>query len=210
MTDPKIKPQARLEIYEGMKVETVKQKGSQGQKMMVSLFDSNWDGTLDKNEAALFNSYNFTTEKGKITMYENNEDGTRNITELKYDNFEKDVLNLHEGTPLNKPGSYNFENDKGERCFYGASMNAEKTSIDMVTGKVTVENADSGAIWANNIDITVKNANIDQISTTNANLKLENTKNTLGFWDIATTVYTDGKSTIKADANSKYETEIEE
>ena len=56
MTNPKVQPQARLEIYEGITVETVKQKGSDGQKMMVSLFDQNRDGVLDEREAAYFNS----------------------------------------------------------------------------------------------------------------------------------------------------------
>lgn len=210
MTNPKVQTQARLEIYEGMKVETVKQKGSQGQKMMVSLFDDNNDGTLDKKEAALFNRYNFTTEKGKITMYKNNEDGTRYITELKYDNFEKDVLCQNKGKALNSPHHFSFENNKGERCSYESFMSAEKTSIDMVTGKVTVENADGDHIVANNIDLTVKNSDIYAIDASNTDLKLENVKRTEGFWDVATTVYTDGKSTIKADANSKYETEIVE
>lgn len=35
---------------------------------MVSLFDKNQDGKLDKQEAEHFNNYRFKTEEGKIRM----------------------------------------------------------------------------------------------------------------------------------------------
>lgn len=209
MTNPKVQPQARLEIYEGITVETVKQKGSDGQKMMVSLFDQNRDGVLDEREAAYFNSCNFKVEEGKITMYENKNDGTKNILELKYDNFEEDILNEYNGHPLNSPHHFNFKNNKGESCAFAKLAQATKTCIDMITGKVTIEGVKEGDTWigANNVDLTVKNSDINEIKISGGSLKLENTKDETILWDRETTIVTDGKTTIEADKNSKYKIE---
>ena len=49
MTNPQIKTQAKLHIYDGISVETVKQQGSDGQKIAVPLFDTNGNGKADTN-----------------------------------------------------------------------------------------------------------------------------------------------------------------
>ena len=91
--------QERIQAYAGMSVETVKAQGSEGQKLMVSLFDKNQDGKLDKQEAEHFNNYRFKTEEGRIKMTDIN-DGSE--LELIYDNFEEDVLHTYNGKPLNR------------------------------------------------------------------------------------------------------------
>lgn len=106
--------QERVQAYAGMSVETVKAQGSEGQKLMVSLFDKNQDGKLDKQEAEHFNNYRFKTEEGKIRMTNIN-NGTE--LELIYDNFEEDVLHLYKGKPLNRLNSYLFKNEAGELFF---------------------------------------------------------------------------------------------
>ena len=103
--------QERVQAYAGMSVETVKAQGSEGQKLMVSLFDKNQDGKLDKQEAEHFNNYRFKTEEGKIRMTNIN-NGTE--LELIYDNFEEDVLHLYKGKPLNRLNSYLFKNEAGD------------------------------------------------------------------------------------------------
>ena len=74
--------QERVQAYAGMSVETVKAQGSEGQKLMVSLFDKNQDGKLDKQEAEHFNNYRFKTEEGKIRMTNIN-NGNLYMTTLK-------------------------------------------------------------------------------------------------------------------------------
>ena len=70
----------RIQIYEGMEVATVKKKGSDGQKLMASLFDTNGDGIYSKGEAAYFNKHDFKTENGKITVILNESDGSKKTT----------------------------------------------------------------------------------------------------------------------------------
>ncbi len=200
--------QERIQTHAGMSVETVKRNGSEGQKLMVMLFDSNRDGILDKREAEHFNRYRFTTEEGKISMT-NIENG--DVLELKYDNFEEDVLHLYKGEPLNYPHDFTFKNKDGKSCYFSKLTRAAKTVIDMVTGKVTIEGAKPAGmrcpsnIYGRNIELTVKDSDVEEISITNSKLNLENTKDEGIIFDSATKVQTDEKSTIKADTDSKYE-----
>ena len=200
--------QERVQAYAGMSVETVKAQGSEGQKLMVSLFDKNQDGKLDKQEAEHFNNYRFKTEEGKIRMTNIN-NGTE--LELIYDNFEEDVLQLYKGKPLNRLNSYLFKNEAGENCYFSKLTGAVKTVIDMVTGKVAIEEAKPAGIrcgsslWGNNIELSVKDSDVNEININNGTLELENTKNRGLIFDSATKVKTDGKSTIKADKDSEYD-----
>ena len=200
--------QERIQAYAGMSVETVKAQGSEGQKLMVSLFDKNQDGKLDKQEAEHFNNYRFKTEEGRIKMTDIN-DGSE--LELIYDNFEEDVLHTYNGKPLNRLHNYLFKNKAGEDCYFAKLTGAVKTVIDMVNGKVTVEGAkpsgigSGSSLWGNNIELTVKNSDVEEIHIKNGSLKLENTKDKGLIFDSAVKVETDGKSTIKADKESDYD-----
>ncbi len=200
--------QERIQAYAGMSVETVKAQGSEGQKLMVSLFDKNQDGKLDKQEAEHFNNYRFKTEEGRIKMTDIN-DGSE--LELIYDNFEEDVLHTYNGKPLNRLHHYLFKNKAGEGCYFAKLTGAVKTVIDMVNGKVSVEGAKPSGIgsvsslWGNNIELTVKNSDVEEIHIKNGSLKLENTKDKGLIFDSAVKVETDGKSTIKADKESDYD-----
>ena len=202
MTQPQVKPQARVQIYEGMSVETVKRNGSDGQKLMASLFDLDKDGKYDAAEAEAFNNCNFKTEKGKITMYNRSGYGPE-VTELKYDDYDKDIAQ-------NEPDIFNFKNDKGEDCYFASMGNFIKVVIDMIKGKVHVEGGENGALYMNNVELTVKNSDLETISTTNSKINLQNVKDEGLLWDSATEVETDGKSIINADADSKIEIKPEE
>lgn len=205
MTQPQVKPQARVQIYEGMTVEAVKKNGSEGQKLMAPLFDLNQDGRYDANEAEQFNSYNFTTEKGKITLYENNNDGSRQITEIKYDNFEEDVLCMYEGEPLNALDRFLFKNDKGEDCYFAKFAKYTKAVIDMIKGTAQVENAKGSYILGNGIELTIKDSDLEKIRLYNGKLNLQNVKDKGLIWDSATQIDADGKTIVEADAESKVE-----
>ena len=63
MTNPQIKTQAKLHIYDGISVETVKQQGSDGQKIAVPLFDTDGNGKLEGREADRMNRCTFKSEK---------------------------------------------------------------------------------------------------------------------------------------------------
>ena len=189
----------------GMNVETVKKNGSDGQKLMAPLFDRNQDGVYDKNEAELFNKYRFKTEDGKITLFRYYNDGSRQITEIKYDNFEEDVLSMYNGEPLNQLHRFNFKNDKGEDCFFSSLAKYTKAVIDMVKGTVHVENADGGSIRGNNVELTLKDSDLEEVSIRNGSLNLGNMKNATLLWDSATRVSADGNSIINADENSNIE-----
>ena len=68
MTNPQIKTQAKLHIYDGISVETVKQQGSDGQKIAVPLFDTNGNGKLEGMEVDRMNRCTFKSEKNKVKI----------------------------------------------------------------------------------------------------------------------------------------------
>lgn len=208
MTQPQVKTQPRVQVYEGMSVEAVKKNGSDGQKLMAPLFDEDGDGKFNKYEAELFNSCNFKVEKGKITIYNRSGYGTE-ITELKYDNYEKDILSPDtSGQTTNELGYYHFENDKGEECWFSCLGRYAKVVIDMIKGKVHVEGSNTGsAISLNgaNIELTVKNSDLEEINAYGGKIKLQNVKDKGLIWDSATKITTDGKTLVEADADSDIE-----
>lgn len=63
MTNQQIKPQAKLNLYEGISVETVKQQGSDGQKIAVPLFDTDGNGKIEGRELDRMNRCTFKSEK---------------------------------------------------------------------------------------------------------------------------------------------------
>ena len=79
----------------------------------------------------------------------------------------------------------------------------------MSNAKVTVQGAE-GSLYARDIELSVKDSDIEKISIDGGKLKLENVKDEGLLWDSATEVKSDGKTVISADANSKYEVSKEE
>ena len=212
MTAPQVKTQPRVQIYEGMSVETVRKSGSEGQKLMAPLFDTDQDGKFDKYEAEAFNNCNFKTGKGKITIYNRSGYGAE-ITELKYDNYEEDILcSGEQGEVYNEPSMFNFKNDKGEDCYFSSMGKFTKVVIDMIKGKVHVEGGNQAAfgLYTNNIELTAKNSDLEHISASNSKINLQNVKNKGLLWDSATEVETDGKTTVNADENSKVDVKAKE
>lgn len=211
MTQPQVKPKARIAIHPGMTVETVKKNGSEGQKLMAPLFDIDKNGKYDDSEAMNFDSYTFKTEPGKITMCNDGCVGPE-IIELKYDNFEKDVLCKHKDTVLNDVDSFRFVNDKGEKCYFAHIGDFEKIAIDMIKGKVHVEGGgkEASGLYGDNIELTVKDSDLKKIDISGSKVNLQNVKDEGLLWDSATKITTDGNTIIEADSASKFEVSEEE
>ena len=53
---PRIKTQTKVQAYEGIGLQTIQQKGSDGQKIMAPLFDVDGNGKLEGNEVKRFNN----------------------------------------------------------------------------------------------------------------------------------------------------------
>ena len=68
MTNPQIKTQAKLHIYDGISVETVKQQGSDGQKIAVPLFDTDGNGKLEGMEVDRMNRCTLKSEKNIFSV----------------------------------------------------------------------------------------------------------------------------------------------
>ena len=81
-------------------------------------------------------------------------------------------------------------------------MESIKRTIDLVNGKVTVEGA-KGNLYGRNIDLTVKNSDIDKIGINGGKVKLQNVKDKGLIHDSATEIKTDSKTIVNADTNSK-------
>lgn len=205
MTQPQIKTEPRINAYEGMKVETVKQQGSTGQKIAVSLFDENRNGILEKDEAELFNNYNFTAKKNEITMYDKANDRT---LQIKYNSLDE-LYDMYKGKPLNCLsnfffGKYMKNGQQYTKHSFGRVADYKKITIDMPNAKVNVEGA-SGSLYGRNIDLTVSNSDCDEIYMNGGTLNLKNVKDEGLLWDSSTDVKTDGKTKVEKDANTKAE-----
>ena len=172
MSNPQIKTQARIEAYEGIELKTIKQKGSDGQKLMAPLFDTDGNGKLEGYEVEAFNNCRFKAEPGKVTVFDKYYE-TPNITEIKYgkDGFQGEYQ------------SYQFAL-RNKKHYFSILGNPDATGgmitkVDLTKGKVTVENADPNyprgyEMWANNVDLTVKNSQVSSIDIYGGSLKLEN------------------------------------
>ena len=206
MTNPQIKTQAKLHIYNGISVETVKQQGSDGQKIAVPLFDTNGNGKLEGMEADRMNRCTFKSEKNKLTIFENKGKDKREITEIKYNNTD-DLYAMCDGHALNNLDMFNFgqytkNGEKWFKNYFGSAANCAKRTIDLIHGKVTVEGA-KGDLFGRNIDLTVKNSDISEIGINGGKVKLQNVKDKGLIYDSATEIRTNGKTAVHADTNSK-------
>lgn len=213
MTNPQVKPEARVQIYEGMTVENVKRKGSTGQKITASFFDVDKNGVLDKEEAEKMNRCNFKAEKNKLTIYENRDDGTRSQLEIKYNKLE-DLYHcsISNDTSVFEWG-YKKENGveiaKKIKRFLFALDEYDKITIDMPAGKVSVQGAEGNRIWGVNTDISVTDSDLEKIGmAADTNLNLKNVKNEGLLFDSATEISVHGdKATMGTVSDSKYITE---
>ena len=214
MTNPQVRPEARVQIYEGMTVENVKRKGSTGQKIAVSLFDGDKNGVLNKKEAEKMNRCIFKAEKNKLTIYENRGDGTKKQLEIKYNKLEdlsNSLIIIRNDASIFEWG-YKKENGveiaKKMKQFIFLRDRYDKMTIDMPAGKVSVQGAKANSISGTNIDLSVKDSDlyhIDIDADTNLNLnnvRCEETSYAPGG-PTKIDVYGD-KATIGTVFNSKY------
>ncbi len=203
-----MKPEQRLQIREGMTVADVKKYGSKGQQLAASLFDFDRtgnkkngykkDGVFTKQEAELFNNFNFSVKDNTFTMYDRKQD---QAIEIKYNNPEDLYRVLND--KYNTPSSLWCENEAGKRIAYlGDSTEGGKITIDLSKGTVTADGVDGENLVASANKLTVKNSDIEKISTNSKELEIQNTKDKGVIWDSSTKV-TAGKNTnVKIDTES--------
>ena len=212
MTNPQVKPEARVQIYEGMTVENVKRKGSTGQKIAASLFDGDKNGVLDKEEAEKMNRCIFKAEKNKLTIYENRGDGTKKQLEIKYNKLEdlsNSLIIIRNDASLFEWG-YKKENGveiaKKIKQFIFLRDRYDKMTIDMPAGKVSVQGAEGNGIFGTNIDLSVKDSDLYHIGINeDTNLNLNNVRCEGSSSDDPTNIEVNGdKATIGTVFNSKY------
>lgn len=207
MTNPQIKTQAKLHIYDGISVETVKQQGSDGQKIAVPLFDTDGNGKLEGMEVDRMNRCTFKSEKNKLTIFENKGEDKQQITEIKYNNV-SDLYAMYDERALNNLDMFSFgkhtnkDGVTGYKHYFGSVGSYAKRTIDLIQGKVTVEGA-KGNLYSRNVDLTVKNSDISEIGINGGKVKLQNVKDEGLLYDSATEIKTDGKTDVNADTNSK-------
>ena len=107
MTNQQIKPQAKLNLYEGISVETVKQQGSDGQKIAVPLFDTDGNGKIEGRELNRMNRCTFKSEKNKLTIFENKGENKQEVTEINYKDV-NDLYAMHGKRALNNLDMFSF------------------------------------------------------------------------------------------------------
>lgn len=213
MSNPQFKAETRLHIYDGISVETVKREGSTGQKIAVSLFDEDQNGILEGYEAERMNRCNFKSEPGKLTIFEDKGDKKNRVMEIKYGNLDELYAEC-QNVVTNDINSFSFgeyekEGKKYLKYHFSKLADYEKISIDMPAGKVTVQGA-KGSLFTRDIELTVKDSDLNGIYASGGKVNLENVKNEGLLIDSATEVRTDGTTIVKGDADSNYDISTEE
>ena len=218
MTEPLI-TEKRINAYEGIKVKTIKQNGSTGQKLAVKLFDTDRNGVLDKNEADCFNNFTFTSKPKELTMYRT-VDGKKQATVIKYENIE-DLE--HSRISVNNHCSFRFgekhyldDRNKSLGCVFDSGINIDvnykKAVVDMKNKKVAIEgngrNNHDTDISAWGIELTLNNVDVKNIDFNDGTLNLKNTSNKEKYFDRATQIETCGnwgtEIRINKDSDSKF------
>lgn len=206
MTNPQIKTQAKVQAYEGISLKTIQQKGSDGQKIMAPLFDTDGNGKLEGLEVERFNSSIFKTEPGKVTMYDRSNDSEKPfVAEITYG--KEGLRGEYDGWHLDVSDKHN----KKSVTIYGTGTGNAK--IDLPKGKVVLNNINrdqfSAEVDAYGMNVETKNSKISDINIKKGDLKIKNTKSG-GLFSSAVDVTTDGKSTVTTDKNTKVDVRTEE
>ena len=210
----------KINAYEGIEVETIKQKGSTGQKLAVTLFDTDKNGVLDKTEAECFNSFTFTSKQKELTMYRT-VDGKKQTTIIKYENVED--LKYSKIGANNRSlflfGGKNYFNDEDESGGYTFNsgidivVNYKRAIIDMKNKKVDIEGNGRGShdtgIGAYGIELTLNNVDIKHMDFNDGTLNLKNTSNKGHVIDRKTIIEScrncGTEIKINSDSDSKFE-----
>lgn len=202
-----MKPEQRLQIREGMTVADVKKYGSKGQQLAASLFDFNGidynaykkDGVFTKQEAEIFNNFNFSVKDNTFTMYDRKQD---QAIEIKYNNPEDLYRVLND--KYNTPSSLWCGNEAGKRIAYlGDSTEGGKITIDLSKGTITADGVDGEHLVAGANKVTVKNSDLEKINSRTSNeLEIQNTKDKGVIWDSSTKVTTGKNTNVKIDTES--------
>ena len=206
----KVQAQARLQIREGMTVAEVKKYGSEGQKLAASLFDSDRvknekgdfgkDGIFNKQEAEMFNNYNFSVRDGLFTMYDRK---SGQITEIKYDNIEdlKNLLN----DEWNEPGCMLLDKNGKRRIFLGNATEGGKITLDLTNTTVTADGVKGKYICASGEKVIVKNSDVGEVNTHAKELEIKNTKDKGLIYDSSTRLEVGKDTMVKIDDTSDCE-----
>ena len=182
MPEPKLVAQDRVKIYEGLSVKTVQQNGSDGQKLMASVFDKDKNGFYNKEEASLFESYRFKTTKDEIYMYQRNSENPNINIRIKYNNpNELNYLQIEEdGMSWNNKKGQRISLENAEGDYNDVDIDIPKNQAKVSTAKNMSGNVEK--LSANNIDLIVS-GDIENIIYDNGKLELKNVRGGLSnFW----------------------------
>lgn len=198
MTNTQVSNQGPVKAYAGMNVESIKQKGTEAQKLAVSLFDKNKDGYLSKEEAENFNSYSMRKTEDGLRLVNRKE---KQLIDIKYDNYEKDISN-------SIVEYFEFTNEKGEQCTAGLWSKAKRILADLVKGKFEINKAEleQEVYMVNNVELTITDADVRYIKAkNNAKINLNGVRDEGYVYDSPTEIEHDGTITINADESSEYD-----
>ena len=152
---PRIKTQTKVQAYEGISLQTIQQKGSDGQKIMAPLFDVDGNGKLEGNEVKRFNNCIFKTEQGKITMYDRSKDFEKKpfVIEITYN--KEPFTGNYDGL------SFTVSNKNGNKKLNVIGMAQGNIKVNLTNGKAIFDNVNpvdlqGVMVKANNMDIIEK------------------------------------------------------
>ena len=208
MTNPQIKTQAKVQAYEGISLKTIQQKGSDGQKIMAPLFDTDRNGKLEGLEVERFNNCIFKSEPGKVTMYDRTNDPEKPfVAEITYG--KEGLRGEYRGKDYESTLDVSDKRNKKSVTIY--DIYSGKAKIDLPKGKVTLNNLDGfdASVFADGMDVETNNSVIDYIDIKRGDLKMKNTESG-GIFSSTVDVTTDGKSTVTTDKNTKADVRTEE
>lgn len=192
-----LKPDARIEVFEGMTIEDVEQNGSEAQKIVAAAFDTmeeynpyeKGDGKYDKYEARNFNNYRFALDKNNKELRAHNIETNGHVT-IKYNNL--DELKKYAGLVT-------YADDLSGNITF--NLRTKTATFENVQGYDI--NVGSGTFDK----VIIRNADVSTISAWyhEGTLKLEGVADRGILWDSATRVEPGKNTRVSVDSDSKIE-----
>ena len=197
-----LKPEQKMQIFEGMTVKDVQENGSEAQKLLAEGFDKishanakngvyKGDGKYSAKEAEIFNNYTFALDKNKKELRAYNKETGCQIT-IKYNNLDElknpDTARLIPTGENYKGGKIEFDLRNKTATFDGVS-----TETMLLPQRSQIEH------------YTIKNADVKTINARflkEATVNIINTKNVGNFWDSPTTVKVATQNNVKINPDS--------
>ena len=192
-----------IQAYDGIKTDTIKEKGTKADARSVDIFDRNNDGKLSASEVSVFNNTKreLSDDGKKLTLQYNLGEFSNNVEITQSnDNLEKSSIRFYgsaieidyqNGDASLSGGIYNNPYEADSNAYIKLNLDENKVSVS------GAHESNASNIEAANMEVNISNSTFDTIKMKGGTLNADKLYDTTSFGiDIDADVYTDGKTMV--------------